>query len=133
MKPTLRIAENADGKAIGELAWSAGFTVEGVNWEDIYPYWLVAELHGGIVGAIQVLPGKPVGRLEMLCVDKSLRKRDRGKVVMALLYQALAVLELHGAKFASGFIPTEMQSYVRVISKRGAWTCGFGELALARI
>ena len=133
MKPALRIAENADGKQIGELAWAAGFTVEGVNWEDVYPYWLVAELHGGIVGAIQVLPGKPVGRLEMLCVDKSLRKRDRGAVVMALLYQALAVLELHGSQLASGFLPTEMQSYARVIAKRGAWSVGYGELLLARV
>jgi len=129
----IRIAENVDGKTIGELAWSCGFTVDGISWEDIYPYWLVAEISGSIVGAIQVLPGKPVGRVEMLSVDRSLRKRDRGAVVMALLYQALAVLELGGSTLASGFLPEEHHEYAQVIAHRGAWSVGFGELFLAKV
>ena len=129
----IRIAENVDGKTIGELAWSCGFTVEGISWEDIYPYWLVAEISGSIVGAIQVLLGRPIGRIENLCYDRSLRKRDQAAVVSGLVYQALAVLTLHGAQFASGFIPERFTEYLRVLESRGGESTGTGTLVLKRL
>lgn len=129
----LRIAENCDGKAIGELAAACGFGVANIDWSEVHPYWLVAERDGRMVGAIQVLPGRPIGRIEMLCTADGLRRRDRAAVVMSLLYQACAVLRLGGSRLASGALPRNLSSYRAVIEKRGAWIADECYLMMVRL
>ncbi len=39
----VRLAQDADGPRIGELARASGFGVEGIDWATVHPFWLVAE------------------------------------------------------------------------------------------
>ena len=129
----IRMATNADGPTIGRLAQENGFDVEGLDWSDIEPYWLVAENGHGVVGAIQVAPGKPCGRLEMLAIDPKLEGFERGRVVKALLDQGYATLAVGGAQFALGLIPFELKSYKRVLKKRAAVVVASGNLMAKRL
>ncbi len=38
-----RLAQDADGPRIGELALASGFGLEGIDWSSVHPFWLVAE------------------------------------------------------------------------------------------
>ncbi len=116
----VEIAGNEDGQRIKKLVLDSGVaSVEDLDWADIHPYWLKALRGPRIVGAIQVLPGKPIGRLELLAVDDKLPHRIRAKVVMELLMQGFGVLKGHGAQMASGMLPFEARSYKRILKKRG--------------
>ncbi len=39
----VRLARDADGPRIGELARASGFGLEGIDWSSVHPFWLVAE------------------------------------------------------------------------------------------
>ena len=50
----VRLAQNEDGIAIAALIKEMGFAgIQDLDWSDIYPYWLVAEMDGEIVGAVE--------------------------------------------------------------------------------
>lgn len=128
----IRLATNADGPRIGELAEQNGF-IKDLDWTDIEPYWLVVENGRGVVGAVQVAPGKPCGRLEMLSTDPALERFERGRVVKALLDQGYATLTMGGAQIALGLIPFGLKSYKRVLKKRGAMVVTSGNLMAKRL
>ena len=56
---TIRLAENADGPAIGALVVAAGFAVATLDWSDVHPYWLVAVQDDAVVGCIRVAGSGP--------------------------------------------------------------------------
>jgi ribosomal protein S18 acetylase RimI-like enzyme len=70
----IRAAEPADGPAIGAL-----FAEEGggpaLDWvrPDLAQWWLVAEYHGEIVGAMQVAASQPTAYIGEAVVSKRLR------------------------------------------------------------
>ena len=59
----VRLAEDADGPAIGRLVVAAGFAVATLDWMRVHPWWLVAEREGRVAGCIQTCPALPIGRL----------------------------------------------------------------------
>ncbi len=38
----VRLAQDADGPRVGELARASGFAVDGIDWSSVHPFWLVA-------------------------------------------------------------------------------------------
>ena len=60
-KIEIGLASNEDGDGIHRLVLTSGFEIPGLDWHDIYPHWLVAEIEGKIVGCLQVCLGKPIG------------------------------------------------------------------------
>ena len=58
--PKIRIASVADAPAIQELLKNNGLWVGGLDWSELEG-WFVAEHKGLVIGAFQVLPGKPLG------------------------------------------------------------------------
>ncbi len=134
----IRLAQNSDGPRIGELARASGFGVDGLDWSDIYPHWLVAERDdpendAGVVAAIQVSLGKPIGRLEMLVADRGLGHRERALVVRELLLQGLATLRQSGAQVAMGVLPFGERAYKRLLKRRGAVVAFSGNAMLKRL
>ena len=117
---TIRMAENSEGRTIGALVVAAGFDVARLDWAVVNPWWLVAEIDGHIVGCIDILPSRPVGRLEMLAVHPELSNRKRAKVVKALLGHGLALLQRAGCEIGAGIVPEGMEGYRKVLEHRGS-------------
>ena len=129
----IRLATNADGPEIGELVEAGGFRVDGIDWSDIEPYWLVAENGAGIIGCLQVLPGKPIGRIEFLVVDEGLSHRERALVSKALGIQGYATLKMAGSQAASNLVNFKDKGFKRILKRRGARVMASGNMFLKRL
>lgn len=131
--PSVRLASNSDGATIHRLVTDSGFAVEDIDWSVVYPYWLVAEQNGDVVGCIQVCIGVPIGRLEMLSVRADLSHMLRAAIVKSLLLAGAATLKKAGAQMVSGMIPFEMKSYKRLLQRRGCVSIGVGNMMARRL
>lgn len=129
----LRMAEPRDGETIGNLVRYAGWGVDGVKWDDIGANWLVVELDDFICGCIEVLPGKPFGRLECLGVEPELSPQTRGRVVRLLIRQGLATLKLFGSQVASIVVPEKYDSYAKALQRRGCSVLSDGVVMVRRL
>lgn len=129
----IRMAADADGERIGALVRDAGYSVEGVDWSRVAPYWIVAEIDGEIVGCLQVCPGLPIGRLELLGLDDALPHRQRSETYLALVYRGMAMLRAQGAQIASFIVPDQLTSYLRVLKRRGCVVSGGGRMVEKRL
>ena len=108
-------------------------SVEGVDWSEVAPYWLVVKRDGKVQGALQVAPGKPVGRLEMLALDPGLDKKKRATLTKALVFQGLAVLKAAGAQLAMSVISRETPAWKRVLKRRGGVAAFSGRAIVLRL
>jgi hypothetical protein len=132
---SVRLARNEDGGSIGSLVTRNGFYFDDfdIDWTEIYPHWVVAEINGIIVGALQVCPGKPLGRLELFCTEPRLRPRHRVKVLRGLSSAGEAALLAQGSQIASGVIPFTMKSYRNIAEKHGWAKLATGNLMAKRL
>lgn len=131
---TIRLARNADGAAIAMLRAACGYPdADYLDWSNIEPYWIVACDVRDIVGALQVCPGRPVGRLEMLAVHPGLAPRARAETVKALALQGMATLRLHGSGIAAFLVPFELRAYKNALKKRGAVVAELGHIMYRRL
>lgn len=128
--PTIDFATN-EGEAIGELVKSNGFTIP-VDWSEV-PGWLVSKDKDKVIGCVQVLVGKPIGRVEMLATDTTLNSLKRAQVAWRLIVAASAVLNMNGSQYASMMILFENKHFKRLLKKRGAWTIGQGNIMIGKI
>ncbi len=123
----IRLAQNEDGPRIGELARHSGFTVDGLDWSEVHPFWLVAE-DEKITGALQVILAKPIGWLEMLVLDPDLSHLARARVVRKLGTAGMTALKGFGAQVAMFSVPYEEKSYKKVLKRRGAVVASSGNV-----
>lgn len=70
IRGTTRLATQADVPAIQALCKEASMFIEGVDWSDIEPFWIVAEYKGEVVGCINMCLGKPFGYVPIMIVTK---------------------------------------------------------------
>jgi hypothetical protein len=130
----VRMAKNSDGNKIKDLARDNDFDgLDHLDWSDIEPYWLVAWQHGEIVGAVEVLPGKPVGRVEYLSVDQTLSKIQAARILQKLLIQAMATLKVSACQAMMGIVPFSNKGLKRIYKNRGGWVCATGNMLVKRI
>ena len=111
----IRLAKNDDGDAVALLMKKLDFfqwSDWAIDWHDLEPNWLVAEVNGTVVGAIQVIPARPIGRMEILTVDPDLSLMMRGAVVLKLTDQAAATCRLYGSQAVSSLIPYSYPVYL---------------------
>lgn len=126
----VRLALNEDVARIRELLAQTQTDIKGLDWSDIYPYWIVAD-RDGIVGCINVAVSKPVGRLDFLAIDPSLRPHAKGRTVRALILQGLATLKQAGCSASISQIPFELRDYKRVLKRHfGAVVIGQGNMVM---
>lgn len=130
--PVVRLAKNADGPRIGELLEGMGFR-EVLSWDDIEPYWIVAEDGGMIVGAAQLVLGKPVGWMELLSLDQDLSHKRKAMTVKALVYRGMALLQGAGAQMVMFSVPHDLRSYRAILERRGGVVVGSGNLMAKRL
>lgn len=130
---TIRLAQNTDSESVYKLITDAGFALQGVDFSDLYPYWLVAENGVGVVGCLQVLVGKPIGRMELMAADYHLSQRDRAKVLKLLVETGEETLRQGGSQLVSGVVSFKNPGFKRLLKKRGAVVATSGNLMVARL
>lgn len=135
MRPDIevRMAENTEGEIVGMLAARAGFQEDYVDWTNIFPYWLVAIYESRIIGTIQVCPGGPIGRLEILYVMQDVPTRVRKLATYMLLEAGARTLKLGGAQVVGGIVSFDMKYFKNFLRKRGAVTALTGNLLMWRV
>ena len=130
----VRLASDQDGPRIGELARASGFGVEGIDWSRVHPFWLVAERNGPpVIGAIQIILARPIGWLEMLSLAPNLKPREQALAVKALVERGMLSLKAFGAQLAMGSVPSDLEGYMRVLTKRGAVIASTGNVFAKRL
>jgi hypothetical protein len=131
----VKLAADEEGHRVAELAATCGFEFPDweINWSDVHPHWLVADHRGDLLGCLQLCYGRPVGRLEMLGVDSSLKSPTRALVVNMLLLTGCSILKEYGAQGVSGHISFKSKWFKRWLKKRGAFTIDSGNLVLFRL
>jgi len=132
----VRQATNADGPIIKELCLLSGFVGLGdIDFSEVAPHWLVASKNDDprVVGAIEVLLGKPIGRLELMCFDPTLQHIERAKVMQQLIINGMATLQIYGSSMVSGLIPFNMKGYKRIFKNRGGVVLTQGNMMAKRL
>ena len=135
-KINIRLAAGPeDGAELGHLAALGGFFTAGfdLDWSDVFPHWIIAEVEGDIAGAIQVCPGKPIARLEWLLIHPRYRHRMRAQIAKALWYAGLGTLKRAGAQMASSLIEFDDPGTKAVLEHRAAVEIGQGRIMIKRL
>ena len=116
---TIRFAVAGEGPILHSLCRASGkWEIEGLDWTfDPYPYWLVAELNGGIVGCVQVVPSVPFAFLEFLSIMPHLSHRDKAIVARNLSLQGKKNCRLMGAQFVATNIQPGLDSWARIMER----------------
>ena len=108
--------ENKDWEILRDLAESNDFTFPGfdLDWSTAAPFWLMAEMEGKVVGAIQLSPGRPIGRLEYLFLNDSIGQRSRALTVRGLTTLGTTILARAGAQIVCGMIQDGQDGFAEV-------------------
>lgn len=133
--PAIRLATSRDGGMVSVLLTNAGFDLTGlpIDFNDLYPHWLVAEHEGRLVGCIQVALSKPIGYMELLAVDRTLPHPLQATLVKALCYGAMGTLKRYGATLVGGMVAFEEKNWKRVLKRRGAVVIASGNKFVKRL
>ena len=127
---TITLAGNGDAEDVQRLVLAAGFEVPGLDWSRIYPHWLVAKIGDRIVGCVEVLLGRPIGRLEVLSIERGLNRREHATVLQSLIFQGMLTLRGYGAELVSSMIPFEDKAWKKVLVKRGGVITSSGHIVV---
>ena len=130
---SITLAGNGDAADVQRLVLAAGFEVPGLDWSNIYPHWLVAKIGDEIVGTMEVLLGRPIGRLEHLSIDQGLGARAHAAVLNSLSFQGMMTLCTYGADLSSSMIPFEDKNWKKALKKRGATVMATGSMMVRRL
>ena len=121
-----------DGFEVGAFVVTQDAAWADVDWTDAKG-WLVARWQDRIVGAIQVLYGRPVGRIDMLFVPETLGDIQRSVVVFSLWNTAAEYLREAGVEVALGMISDELKAFGDVVEKRGLQVVDRGRMIFWRL
>lgn len=133
---SVRMAKNDDGPEVERLMAAVGFfQFDGweIDWSDLEPNWLVGVHSGSIVGCIQVVPARPFGRIECLCVDPELSTMMKYAVTSALTTQAAMTVKMYGAQAVTSLIPYSLPSYFGGAMNRGWFELDEGHIVMRRL
>lgn len=129
-----RLAQPDEGDLVQYLVeHGGGPSLEWVDWHDVYPYWLIGDVEGVPSGCIMTHPGKPFGRVEMLCILPGLTHRQHGLLVRELCYAAFASCKALGSQAVLSLVSEHDTSWLNVARHRDAFPFDKGTVLLKRI
>ncbi len=117
LRPLIRPANSHEGPQIEALLIDNGLCPTGWDWSEIQG-WMVAEHEGAVVGAIQVLYGKPMGHIGFLVVDQ---KRHNAGIGYFLWKEAERWYGLQGVDGYTGMTSTPVVKKAIVKSGGIVW------------
>lgn len=124
----LRAARDSDVEAICALIdepWT-GF----VDWAGLGAWWIVVEKDGVVVGCVQSMIAKPVGRAEFLCINTELTDREQAKTAKALIDFVLSTNRNMGIRLVTWVIEFGNKKMKRAAKRRGAIVANQGHILL---
>lgn len=132
---TVRLATAEDGYKIAALLKLNGWGAEigELDWRDLGPYWLVADGKDRLAACVQLCWSKPIARVEMMAFDPDLTKQERGRLTRDLAYAAMRTIALDGIQAVMFVVPFDLQSYKRLLKRRGAVTVHSGNVLFKRL
>ena len=132
----IRMAKNDDGDRIAELMKKNGFFQWDnweIDWHDIEPSWLAAEINGVIEGVIQITPAKPIGRIEVLSINQDLPLLGKTRVARALTNHGMATLKMYGSQVVSSSIPWRYGDYLAQAAEENWISLDSAEIVARRL
>lgn len=130
----VRMAQNDENEIVANLV-SEIFDMGGwmPTFGTVFPYWLVAEVAGEIVGTVNMRVSLPVSSIELLAIDPLLGHIDRARVTRMLLESAICCCGAAGATVVSSMVPDEMESYRKILEKHNVEVGGHGVIMFGRL
>ena len=120
-KPVISVAGPEHGNAIRELICADHWHgLEAIDWSDLAGQWCIVTLDKTIGACVQLLPGRPLGRIEHMGLAGWLSKRERAQVVGMIITYGCALLKIAGCQAVLTSVPHDLKGYRRVLERRGA-------------
>lgn len=133
-RPELMLADRHEhGPVVARLLKAHTGGYDDLDWSDIGENWILAVLGSEVVGCVQVLPGYPVGRAEMLGLADSLTTIQRAAVVSALIEQACLTLQIAGCGVVQTSVAHELSGFTRSLERRGFHPVCDGQILARRM
>lgn len=108
--------------SVEDAQFLAGMTYVGQpeDWEDpkVHTQWLIAEAYDVPLACAQVIPSRPIGRVEELAIMDNLSPREKHAVILKMGETCVQVLHACGCLEMRGHIPHRMKGYKRMLKKR---------------
>ena len=131
---TIRVARNEIRDAIRELLADNGImALTDARWDDIFPHWLIATIDDDVIGCLHVVPSRPFGYLDFLCVKPGVSKSVQAVTVKKLLLTGCGQLRELGADFAVSFVEHRLKSYRNVLKNNGCLLGPSGNAVIKRL
>ncbi len=112
-----RMALPTDAEVLAELT-AVSLGPYKVHWHDATHDWMVAEMEGKVYGCVQLCLGRPIGRVEMLCVDTALAPRAKHAIMLELMRGGMFALKHTGSQVITVFGEFGNKGFKRLIKKR---------------
>ena len=118
----VRMSSPSDGWVLRQflLAELGGGLADKIDWTDAAAAggWLIAEAGGVPLGIVQLLPGKPIGRVECWRIVDGLTPREAHAVALALGRVALWSLKQLGSAVAVAVVDFRRKGLKRLLKRR---------------
>lgn len=129
----IRLARNEEGLEVKALFDNAE-NLPDSDYQDIYPYWVVAIHEGKIIAALQLCMSRPTGRLEHLLVDKTVNKITATKAAHKLIKYGEVAMKANGCTMVAGYVAFKTKPIKNLIKKHyGAQVINSGSMLMWRI
>jgi len=130
---TVRLAQPHEGPLVQRLFLNGGGPVyDWIDWNKVYPYWLIGEADGDAVGTVMVNPGTPFGRVEFLSVAPDLDHAEKAVLCRDLCYAGVASCQQMGSQAVMSNIDTGDGAWRQIAEKRGWVVTGEGAYMMKR-
>lgn len=131
---TLAIAVAEHGPAVRRLIGVDRLEgLEHLDWTNLGGQWLVVLKGDAVVGCIQVLPGRPIGRVDFMVLDDSLSHRERAEATSMLIEQVTMLLRMAGVGAMISVVPDDPDGWPVVLERRGWAPVGDGMMMIRRL
>lgn len=130
----LQIAQPHHGAAIRRLVKADRLEgLEHLDWTNLGGQWLVVMKADAVVGCIQVLPGRPIGRVDFMVLDDSLSHRERAEATSMLIEQVTMLLRMAGVGAMISVVPDDPDGWPVVLERRGWVPIADGMMMIRRL
>lgn len=131
----LQIADgHQHGEAIRRLIHADEWQgLEDLDWTHLAGQWVIVVKEDEIVACVQVMPGKPIGRVEHLGMADSLTQRERAEIVHMLISHCSMVLQLAGCGAMMAMVQDDLVGFQRIMERRGGVTMELAKMMIKRL
>jgi len=130
----LAVAQPVHGEAIRRLVKADALEgLEHLDWTNLGGQWLVVLKGDDVVGCIQVLPGRPIGRVDFMVLDDSLTHREKSEATSMLIQQVTMLLRMAGVGAMISVVPDDPNGWPVVLERRGWVPVADGMMMIRRL